>query len=33
MAIVCHAVSEVVVILQYNKNAENDRKIVNGIAI
>jgi len=30
---VCQAVSEVVVILQYNKKAENERKIVKGIAM
>jgi hypothetical protein len=30
---VCSAVSDVVVMLQYNRNAENERKMVNGMEI
>jgi hypothetical protein len=33
IAIVCKAVSDVVVTLQYNKNVEKDRKIVSGTEI
>ena len=33
MVTVCNAVSDVVVILQYNRNDENERKIVSGTEI
>jgi hypothetical protein len=33
MPAVCHAVSVVVVMLQYSRNAEKERKIVKGIEI